>query len=107
MTQRNWVRELERRNERRRFEEQAQAGEVVSEAVVTVTGSGSLEINETVVFSVPYENPPQISWTPEMTSWTEGAYPAVNVGVVDWIRDEQGFYTGAKIYVSVTRMTNA
>lgn len=74
----------------------------------TTTGSGEMIVPDAFLFGVTFTQQPSVAYgcsMPEIEGESQelvaGSVPRANGGVHRWVRDRNGFYTGANVYFTV------
>lgn len=87
----------------RRVELEKQNVEVVrAHNVIRIEHSGRFVIQDPIMFGVAFIEKPSLSTVAEEVYWEDDSYPSITAGVREWVRDEKGYYIGARIWVTVT-----
>jgi hypothetical protein len=78
------------------------AKHVRTRSIVQVKGPGRYKIENPIMFGVAYQSKPDLTTLVEEVTWDDDYLPNVAVGIRRWVRDRQGNYVGAYIWIGVT-----
>ena len=90
-----------KREEKRIEMETSREGVVTVRHHVLTDGTGRYTVSEPLMFGVGFIGRPELRWASEVEQWDEDGLPMTTVGVREWIRNDDGHYVGAYIYLAV------